>query len=187
MTTLNGVEFTRTGNPQADLVTYAKARGIDEAQAKEELEAEFGVAKAVNESKDEEVSLASDNDTSSLSTEDFLKGFIAKLLSLLGLDASKLEETSSTTEDTEETSSTDETEEASSSTSTTSTDDDDDESTTTSSCSGSSSISANKQKAYDNLTKAEDRFKYAADNGWHNVKDLYQQVLKAKKAYEETA
>ena len=184
MTTLNGVEFTRTGNPQADLVTYAKARGIDEAQAKEELEAEFGVAKAVNESKDEEVALSNDStDTSSLSTEDFLKGFIAKLLSLLGLDASKLEDTSSTaesTEDTEETSST------SSSASTTSTDDDE-ESTTTSSSSSSSSISANKQKAYDNLTKAEDRFKYAADNGWHNVKDLYQQVLKARKAYEETA
>lgn len=153
MTTLNGVEFTRTGNPQADLVTYAKARGIDEAQAKEELEAEFGVAKAVNESKDEEVALSNDStDTSSLSTEDFLKGFIAKLLSLLGLDASKLEETSSTTEDTEETSSTDETEEVSSNTSTTSTDDDDDESTTTSSSSSSSSSTTDTSAA-----KKEDR------------------------------
>ena len=147
MTTLNGVEFTRTGNPQADLVTYAKARGIDEAQAKEELEAEFGVAKAINESKDEEVALSNDStDTSSLSTEDFLKGFVAKLLSLLGLDASKLEETSSTTEDTEETSSTTEDTEETSSTSSSSSSscsstssDDDEESTTTSSSSSSSS------------------------------------------------
>ena len=90
MTTLNGVEFTRTGNPQVDLQTYATARGISEAEAKKELEAEFGVAEAVKNSKDEDVSISKDavdsTDTSEMSSEEFLKGFIAKLLSLLGIN-----------------------------------------------------------------------------------------------------
>ena len=69
MSTLNGVEFTRTGDPVADLKTYAAARGISEAKAKEELEAEFGVAKAVNNSADEDVSISDSVDDLSLDTE----------------------------------------------------------------------------------------------------------------------
>ena len=39
---INGILFQPTGNPQTDLVTYAKARGISENQAKAELEAAIG-------------------------------------------------------------------------------------------------------------------------------------------------
>ena len=39
---INGISFQPTGNPQTDLVSYAKARGISEAQAKSELEAAIG-------------------------------------------------------------------------------------------------------------------------------------------------
>ena len=69
MTQLNGVEFTRTGNPQADLVAYAKARGISQTEAKAELEAEFGVAKAVENQKDEDVVL----DTTTLNGVEFTR------------------------------------------------------------------------------------------------------------------
>ena len=47
MTMVNGVNFTRTGDPQADLKTYMNARGIDEATAKAELEAQFGVPQMI--------------------------------------------------------------------------------------------------------------------------------------------
>ena len=42
MTTINGVSFTLTGNPQTDLANYANARGVDEETAKQELEAAMG-------------------------------------------------------------------------------------------------------------------------------------------------
>ena len=63
---LNGVEFTRTGNPAEDLKTYATARGISEAKAKEELEAEFGIPKAIESSTDEDVSISTSTDDLSL-------------------------------------------------------------------------------------------------------------------------
>ena len=59
---LNGVEFTRTGNPSEDLKTYATARGISEAEAKKELEAEFGIPKAIESSKDEDVSISTSSE-----------------------------------------------------------------------------------------------------------------------------
>ena len=82
MSTLNGVEFSKTGNPIEDLKNYASARGISESEAKEELEAEFGVAQQVNSSQDENnISIDGNNfdlsDTESLL--EFLKGAIAKL------------------------------------------------------------------------------------------------------------
>lgn len=61
MTMLNGVNFTRTGDPAADLKTYMEARGIDETTAKEELEAEFGIPETIESSSDEEVSLSDSN------------------------------------------------------------------------------------------------------------------------------
>lgn len=66
MSMLNGVNFTRTGDPVADLKTYATARGISETEAKKELEAEFGVAKAVSSSTDEDVSISTSSEDLSL-------------------------------------------------------------------------------------------------------------------------
>ena len=63
---LNGVDFTRTGDPAKDLQTYATARGISESEAKKELEAEFGIPKAIESSKDEDVSISTSSDDLSL-------------------------------------------------------------------------------------------------------------------------
>jgi len=61
MTMINGVNFTRTGDPQADLKTYMNARGIDEATAKAELEAQFGIPQMIQANDvDEDSSLAID-------------------------------------------------------------------------------------------------------------------------------
>ena len=83
MTTLNGVVFNKTGNPVEDLKNYATARGIGETDAKEELEAEYGVAQAVNNSQDSNNITVDGNNfdlSDSESLADFLKGAIAKLL-----------------------------------------------------------------------------------------------------------
>ena len=83
MTTLNGVEFTKTGNPIEDLKNYATARGIGETEAKEELEAEYGVAQAVNNSQDSN-NITVDGNSFDLSDNEslleFLKGAIMKLI-----------------------------------------------------------------------------------------------------------
>ena len=52
MANFNGVNFTRTGNPQKDLETYAAARGINASEAKKELESLFGKPKGGNEDTD---------------------------------------------------------------------------------------------------------------------------------------
>ena len=65
MTMINGVNFTRTGDPQADLKTYMNARGIDEATAKAELEAEFGVPQMVKANDVDEDSTLTSSSTDS--------------------------------------------------------------------------------------------------------------------------
>ena len=82
MSILNGVEFTRTGNPVEDLKNYATARGINEAEAKKELEAEFGIPEQINNSKDEgniQLEENSINISTTKSLFEFFKGLIAKL------------------------------------------------------------------------------------------------------------
>uniref|UniRef100_UPI0039B8EC75 hypothetical protein n=1 Tax=Candidatus Ruminimicrobium bovinum TaxID=3242779 RepID=UPI0039B8EC75 len=89
MTTLNGVDFTKTGNPVEDLKNYATARGISETEAKSELEAEYGVAEAVKNSQDEN-NISVDGNSFNLSDNEslleFLKGAIAKLMENTGAD-----------------------------------------------------------------------------------------------------
>ena len=227
MTTLNGVEFSKTGNPVEDLKNYATARGISESEAKEELEAEFGVAQQVNSSQDENnISVDGSNfdlsDTESLL--EFLKGAIAKLsgnentdkeeqkvtidgeeFTLTGdpdTDAQTVADTLNITLDEakeklkeqlgdpskpDSAEASTDTSETTSSTSTDSTDSTDDNDDSDSSSSSSSTMSAEKREAYYNLCDAEDKFKYAADNGWHNVQDLYAQEKKKKRRYEEAS
>ena len=228
MTTLNGVDFTKTGNPVKDLKNYATARGISETEAKSELEAEYGVAEAVKNSQDENNISVDGNSFNLLDNEsllEFLKGAIAKLLENANMNTSANTNSSNNeqkvTIDGEEftltgdpeadaqtvadklgitldeakeklkaelgeptqpnSSGTDTTTSTTATTGTTST-----TSTTSDTSCSSSSSSSKKSEAYYKLCEAEDKFKYAADHGWHNVQDLYEQVQKAKKRYDES-
>lgn len=174
MSTLNGVTFNRTGNPQADLVNYANARGISQDEAKAELQCAFGNPQqsnfSFNSSEDEETefSLSGNPEADAKNYADInnisISAAISKLKEIYGTPTAEQSESDETTTNTEETS----------------------EDNTNTTSSSTSEWSTNKQHAYDKWKKAEDNFNYGLANGFHNVVWLKQCVDAAYNRYINT-
>lgn len=178
MTLVNGVNFQQTGNPQADLVTYANARGIDQATAKKELEAQFGAPTVQQQtSVDEDSKLVIDNsdnnNISSITSLDTLKALIKAIITeLLGKYITISDKDNS-----------DDVEDKKDTTTTTKTDDD---TTTTSSKSSSSTTTTSTTKSSSSSSSSsngvrdtwQDRLNSAYANGDKNGIKMAQKALK---------